>query len=159
MTDEAWDAGFVKCLGVRLAGDLIGEVDERGEPIVGDTLLILINAHHEADPVHAAGDRRRSTAGSCCSTRRTTGSGTRATCCGRSLAGPHVLATGRSLACRCSAAPLERRRANPVSAAAAWRALPRSERSAHSRAEPSVGPQLLRVISGNRRARGRLRSA
>ena len=50
MTDEAWGAGFVKCLGVRLAGDLIGDVDERGEPIVGDTLLLLLNAHHEAIP-------------------------------------------------------------------------------------------------------------
>jgi glycogen operon protein len=48
MTDEDWGAGFVKCLGVRLAGDLIGDVDERGEPIVGDTLLLLLNAHHEA---------------------------------------------------------------------------------------------------------------
>ena len=50
MSDEAWNAGFVKCLGVRLAGDLIGDVDERGEPIVGDTLLLLLNAHHEAIP-------------------------------------------------------------------------------------------------------------
>ncbi|MDG3005618.1 glycogen debranching protein GlgX [Paludisphaera mucosa] len=50
MTDEDWDAGFVKCLGVRLAGDLIGDVDERGEPIVDDTALILLNAHHEAIP-------------------------------------------------------------------------------------------------------------
>ena len=50
MTDEAWNAGFVKCLGVRLAGDLIGDVDEHGEPIVGDTLLILLNAHHEPIP-------------------------------------------------------------------------------------------------------------
>ncbi len=50
MTDEAWNAGFVKCLGVRLAGDLIGEVDERGEPIVGDTLLLLLNAHWEPIP-------------------------------------------------------------------------------------------------------------
>ena len=57
MSDEDWNAGFVKCLGVRLAGDLIGDVDERGEPIVGDTLLLLLNAHHEADPVHAAGDQ------------------------------------------------------------------------------------------------------
>src|SRR5206468_8259454 len=45
MSDDAWNAGFVKCLGVRLAGDLIGDVDERGEPIKGDTLLILLNAH------------------------------------------------------------------------------------------------------------------
>ena len=50
MTDDDWDAGFVQCLGMRLAGDLIGEVDERGEPIVGDTLLLLLNAHHEAIP-------------------------------------------------------------------------------------------------------------
>ncbi len=50
MSDDAWNAGFVKCLGVRLAGDLIGDVDVRGEPIVGDTLLLLLNAHHEPLP-------------------------------------------------------------------------------------------------------------
>ena len=43
MTDADWRAP-TKCLGVRLAGDLIEESDERGEPITGDTLLILINA-------------------------------------------------------------------------------------------------------------------
>ena len=47
MTDESWSAGFVKCLGVRWAGDLIDELDEKGEPVIGDTLLILLNAHHE----------------------------------------------------------------------------------------------------------------
>jgi glycogen operon protein len=47
MADEAWNAGFVRCLGVRLAGDLIGEMDERGERVVGDTMLLLLNAHHE----------------------------------------------------------------------------------------------------------------
>jgi glycogen operon protein len=50
MSDEAWDAGFVKCVGVRLAGDLIGDLDDHGEPIVGETLLILLNAHHENIP-------------------------------------------------------------------------------------------------------------
>jgi glycogen operon protein len=50
MTDEAWNAGFVKCLGVRLAGDVIAELDERGEPVTGDTLLLLLNAHHEPIP-------------------------------------------------------------------------------------------------------------
>jgi glycogen operon protein len=50
MTDEAWNAGFVKCLGVRLAGDLMDEVDERGASVAGDTLLVLFNAHHEAIP-------------------------------------------------------------------------------------------------------------
>ena len=48
MSDEAWNAGFVKSLGVRLAGDLIGDVDERGEPLIGDTLMLLLNAHHES---------------------------------------------------------------------------------------------------------------
>lgn len=47
MKDESWDKGFVRCLGVRLAGDLIQDLDERGQKIVGDTLLILFNAHHE----------------------------------------------------------------------------------------------------------------
>src|SRR5262249_7869046 len=49
MSDDGW-GGFVKCRGMRLAGDLIGELDERGEPIVGETLLLLFNAHHEAIP-------------------------------------------------------------------------------------------------------------
>src|SRR5439155_2451409 len=31
------------CFGCRLAGDLIAETDERGEPIVGDTLFIVLN--------------------------------------------------------------------------------------------------------------------
>jgi isoamylase len=49
MTDEAWNAGFVRCLGVFLDGD-IGEVDERGESVSGDSLVILLNAHHEPIP-------------------------------------------------------------------------------------------------------------
>ncbi len=47
MSDAAWNDPSVKCLGVRLAGDLISEVDERGETIKGDTLLLLLNAHWE----------------------------------------------------------------------------------------------------------------
>lgn len=50
MSDADWNAGFVKCLGVRLAGDLIGDIGERGEPIMGDTILMLMNAHHEPIP-------------------------------------------------------------------------------------------------------------
>jgi glycogen operon protein len=47
MSDEAWNAGFVRCLGMRLAGDVIDELDERGERLFGETLLMLISAHHE----------------------------------------------------------------------------------------------------------------
>jgi len=50
MSDQAWNEPFVKCLGVRFAGDLMNEKDERGEPIVGDTLLIIMNAHWETIP-------------------------------------------------------------------------------------------------------------
>jgi glycogen operon protein len=50
MDDAAWNAGFNKCLGVCLIGVLTGEVDDHGEPVTGDTLLILFNAHHEAIP-------------------------------------------------------------------------------------------------------------
>jgi glycogen operon protein len=50
MTEEAWNTGYARCLGVRWAGDLIGETDENGNPIVGDTVLLLMNAHHDAIP-------------------------------------------------------------------------------------------------------------
>jgi isoamylase len=49
ITDEEW-TGSLPCLGMRLAGDLIGETDERGEPIVGDTLLLLVNSTREDVP-------------------------------------------------------------------------------------------------------------
>ncbi len=47
MSDTDWNAGFVRSLGVRYAGDIINEVDERGMPITGDTLLMILNAHWE----------------------------------------------------------------------------------------------------------------
>jgi glycogen operon protein len=47
MSDEAWDRDFIRCLGVRLAGDAMDEVDDRGERMIGDTMLFLLNAHHE----------------------------------------------------------------------------------------------------------------
>jgi glycogen operon protein len=50
MTEEAWNTGDARCLGVRFAGDLIGETDEKGDPIVGDTILLMMNAHHDAIP-------------------------------------------------------------------------------------------------------------
>jgi isoamylase len=44
MTDEAWSAGLVKALMVRLAGDAIAETDERGRRILDDTFVLLLNA-------------------------------------------------------------------------------------------------------------------
>ena len=46
MSDEAWNAGYVKCLGMGLVGSF-GQVDDQGRPVVGDTLALLLNAHHE----------------------------------------------------------------------------------------------------------------
>jgi len=50
MTDEAWNADFIRSLGMLLSGHAIEEMNERGEPIVGDTLLVLLNAHTDEVP-------------------------------------------------------------------------------------------------------------
>jgi len=50
MTDEDWAKGYVRCLGVRLAGHAIEEKDSKGRPLLDDTFLILLNAHHEPRP-------------------------------------------------------------------------------------------------------------
>ncbi|MBI4459633.1 MAG: glycogen debranching protein GlgX [Acidobacteria bacterium] len=47
MDDTAWSSDFVRSLGVLLYGDQIGETDEEGNPLVGDSLFILLNAHYE----------------------------------------------------------------------------------------------------------------
>jgi isoamylase len=47
MSDEDWDNPQAHCLGLRLAGDAIEEVDARGNRIIDDTLLIMLNAHYE----------------------------------------------------------------------------------------------------------------
>lgn len=49
--DEAdWSQGYLRALGIVLAGDAIEETDARGNRIVDDTFLLLLNAHHEAIP-------------------------------------------------------------------------------------------------------------
>jgi glycogen operon protein len=50
MTDVAWNAPFVRSLGVLMVGNAIGDIDERGRLVSGDTLLILLNAHFESVP-------------------------------------------------------------------------------------------------------------
>ena len=60
MTDHDWRNEQARSLAVRLAGDAIDEVDERGCRVTDDTLLLLLNAHHRAVsftlPAHRAGD-------------------------------------------------------------------------------------------------------
>jgi glycogen operon protein len=50
MDDAAWNAGSVRSLGMLLSGTAIEEANERGEPITGDTLLVLLNGHTENVP-------------------------------------------------------------------------------------------------------------
>jgi isoamylase len=45
MSEEAWNVGYVRCLGVFLYGGSV-DVDERGEQIKGDSVLLLFNADH-----------------------------------------------------------------------------------------------------------------
>jgi glycogen operon protein len=47
MTDEEWSHSFARCLGVFLSGHGLAERDERGQPIMDDDLLLLLNAHHD----------------------------------------------------------------------------------------------------------------
>lgn len=48
MTEEQWENGQVRALGMRLNGMAIDEMGEHGEPITDDILLLLINGHDEA---------------------------------------------------------------------------------------------------------------
>jgi isoamylase len=46
MTEEDWRDQSARGISVRLAGDAIDETDERGRRVGGDTLLLVLNAHH-----------------------------------------------------------------------------------------------------------------
>ena len=50
MSDEDWEASWVRCIGVLLAGEIRDEVDEKGELIKDDTLLVLLNSYHDSVP-------------------------------------------------------------------------------------------------------------
>jgi len=50
MDDAAWNADFVRSLGMFLNGAAMEESNSRGEPIIGDSLLVLLNAHNEKVP-------------------------------------------------------------------------------------------------------------
>jgi isoamylase len=47
MTNEEWNAGWVRCIGVRLNGRTLEDVNGVGEPIQDETFLILFNPHTE----------------------------------------------------------------------------------------------------------------
>ncbi len=47
MNEEDWQKPFARSVAFLLGGDAIATPDEKGEKIVGDTLLVLLNAWHE----------------------------------------------------------------------------------------------------------------
>ncbi|MFZ5907049.1 MAG: glycogen debranching protein GlgX [Nitrospirota bacterium] len=47
MQDQDWSNQETQCFGIRLAGDAIDEVDEQGNRIIDDTLLVLFNGNQE----------------------------------------------------------------------------------------------------------------
>ena len=47
MGQDDWNAGFVRCFGMILSGSSLMETDTKGQPRKGDTVFIVLNAHHE----------------------------------------------------------------------------------------------------------------
>jgi isoamylase len=47
MNETDWNQPFARSVAFLLGGDTISTPDEQGNRIVGDTLLVLLNAHHE----------------------------------------------------------------------------------------------------------------
>jgi len=50
MSEEDWESGFAKSVGMFLNGDAIPDPDLRGEKVTDDSFLVLFNAHHEPLP-------------------------------------------------------------------------------------------------------------
>lgn len=51
MSDEEWESSWLRCIGMLLGGEAVGEVDEQsGDPVVDDSFLILLNAYHDPIP-------------------------------------------------------------------------------------------------------------
>ncbi|HET7705605.1 MAG TPA: glycogen debranching enzyme, partial [Thermoanaerobaculia bacterium] len=48
MSDQDWQSGFSRSVGVFLNGEAIPTPDGRGEPIIDDSFYLLFNAHYEA---------------------------------------------------------------------------------------------------------------
>jgi glycogen operon protein len=47
MSQEEWDTSFIRCMGMLLNGELMNEMDEYGNELQKDILLILVNSYWE----------------------------------------------------------------------------------------------------------------
>ena len=50
MSDEEWNEGWARSLGMLLNGQIMDEWDIRGRHVQDDIMLLLLNAHHEPVP-------------------------------------------------------------------------------------------------------------
>jgi glycogen operon protein len=50
MTDQEWHQSEARCLGLCLQGSATDEDDERGQPVVDDDFILLLNSHHQPIP-------------------------------------------------------------------------------------------------------------
>jgi len=50
MSDEQWNNGWVRCLGMLLNGQAMKEWDEYGQQVHDDVLLLMLNAYHDEIP-------------------------------------------------------------------------------------------------------------
>ncbi len=57
MTEDEWDNGLVKCIGMLLNGQVMEEYDAHGRHVKGDILLMLLNSHHESIPFTLPGKK------------------------------------------------------------------------------------------------------
>ena len=47
MTDEDWEVGHARSVGLFINGDAITQRDQRGQHVVDDSFLLLMSAHDE----------------------------------------------------------------------------------------------------------------
>ncbi|HEX4772692.1 MAG TPA: glycogen debranching protein GlgX [Bryobacteraceae bacterium] len=47
MTEDEWNAGWIRCLGVLMSGKTLDDTDRYGEPVRDQTFLLCLNPHHE----------------------------------------------------------------------------------------------------------------
>jgi glycogen operon protein len=50
MTQEEWNSGWVRCLGIHLSGKTLDDVGRFGEPIRDESFLVCLNPHYERVP-------------------------------------------------------------------------------------------------------------
>ena len=48
MSEEEWNQHFARCIAMLSHGEALEEVDDRGNQIIDDNFLLILNAHHEA---------------------------------------------------------------------------------------------------------------